>query len=304
MGRSKGSKDKVSRQPRGQLNVSWEYGGKKGVAGTHFAVIGDEVTHDVVGKAFIVAQPNPSSLVLQIGEGDDSTIASFASRQVQGLVHEQGQAIGREATSATRGKHQSGLKRNRSQELEGDGQFMPKQVVTKAEAEEARKRKKREATAAAKGKPLKIARAQKNRTWEAALKQQAVELFNAKYAHGMKYGDCVTELAMLPGFNGVTRANVKYWVEAAAKRAEAVPNELGLVVHQQGRPPTLPSDMYDELKAQLVALAQTKAFTINSTTLRPIVLAFVIKKLGPAGRCDQAWSRWFCVRHLLAEAAR
>ena len=33
-GRPKGSKDKVPRKPRVQLQINWEYGGKKGAAGT------------------------------------------------------------------------------------------------------------------------------------------------------------------------------------------------------------------------------------------------------------------------------
>ena len=87
-------------------------------------------------------------------------------------------------------------------------------------------------------------------------------------------------MSRLPGFDGVTRGHIRGWVAAALKLAVQEPNEFGLVVHQQGRPATLPESLYDELKEQLVGLAKTKAFTLTATTMRPIVLAFIINKLG------------------------
>ena len=56
---------------------------------------------------------------------------------------------------------------------------------------------------------------------------------------------------------------------------------MALWSRRKGASPTeLPAALYNELKEQLIGLAKTKAFTINAITLRPIALAFVIKKLG------------------------
>ena len=54
-----------------------------------------------------------------------------------------------------------------------------------------------------------------------------------------------------------------------------------MIVTQKGRKPELTPELYKKLREQLVALAKTQGFTINSTTLRPIVLGFVCVELGP-----------------------
>ena len=178
--------------------------------------------------------------------------------------------------------------------------------ITKAQLEEIQKRKRREATAAKRGKPLKPAREQKNKRWDPALRRQAINIYNAKYASSKNFAGCTNELCKLPGFADVTRGNVQGWVIAAAKVAAQEPNEFGLIVYQQGRPPALPEALYHELKEQLVGLAKTKSFTLTATSLRPIALGFIISKLGPetirpgVGRfnCSYKWLR------LLALAAK
>ena len=84
-GRPKGSKDKVARK-RFQLQITWEYGGKKGPAGTHFAMLGNEVLHDTFNIAILVQQPNATSLTLQQGDGDDASLMTVVASQVQGTV--------------------------------------------------------------------------------------------------------------------------------------------------------------------------------------------------------------------------
>jgi hypothetical protein len=161
--------------------------------------------------------------------------------------------------------------------------------VTKEAVKEVRKRKRREETAEARGKPLKAAREQKNRQWEAVYKQQAIALFNAKFSSGPKpdYASCRNELLKLPGFDGVTSANIQGWLLAESRMATQQPNELGLIVAAAGRKPTLPSEMYAELADHIKKLAKARAFTMNATTMRPLVLAFITSKLG----APSVWSR-------------
>ena len=277
-GRPVGSKDKQARQPK-TIKIAWHYGGKKGPGGMQFGAIGQACTHDRFGEGFIVQQPIANSLMLQFGAGDDATLSTVDSRDVQGIA---AAAVVEEPAGSSSGtastKRRPGATRKRS------AAPAPVSVIqkrsTKAQVVEAKKRKKREATAARKGKPLKPAREQKNKRWGPDLKKQAVDIYNTKYAATKNFEGCRKELLRLPGFDGVTRGNVQGWVVAADKLAAQEPNEFGLVIYQQGRPPTLPEPLYNELKEQLKGLAKTKAFTLNATSMRPIVLAFIISKIG------------------------
>ena len=303
-GRPKGSKDKVARtRSKPSMNVTWEYAGKCGPPGPQFAKIGESaVLHNSISaSAIIIQQPTPTSLVLQLGDGDDANIMTVDAKDVQvvspvesacstpagGTAQSGAGSSGQGSSSADTGPKP---KRKRTQSGPSRAaQLQPTQtkVVTKKVAEEARKRKRREETAEKRGRPLKAARTQMNRVWESAYKQQAVSLYKSKFEATTNLSGCRNELLKLPGFDGVTSANIRSWVIADAKLATQVPNELGLIVTQKGRPPALPSDMYQELVQHIKGLARTRAFTMSSTSMRPICLAFIISKLGPMS----VWSR-------------
>jgi transposase-like protein len=282
-GRPKGSKDTQPRKkPATSVNVAWHYGGRKGQEGMSFGVIGTAVVHDQLGQGFLVGQASATLLMLQFGEGDDASIVTVDAREVQGtLAAETVPGAGSSRSSAPRpNRKKQGARATGSAALESE--IKKKRIVTKAEAREIEKRKRREATAAKKGKPLKAAREKKNRNWSEELKAQAVQLYRSNFAVGNRYTDCAKHLGShLPGFTGVSAANVRSWVEAALKLSEQEPNEYGLIVTNRGRLPTLKPELYEELKEQIVRLVATKAFTINTTSLRPIALSFVINKLGP-----------------------
>ena len=307
VGRPKGAKDKTPGRVRSKpsLKITWTYGGKHGVPGLQYATLGNPVHHDSIPNsmpAVVIQQPSLSSLVLQLGDGDDASIMTVDSRDVQaaadfGLAHSapgEARSSGTGQTGGTKQKRKrvqtGGTKQKRKRVQTGQSraaQLQPApltKAVKKQVAVQVRKRKRREATAAARGKPLKAARGQKNRAWEDAYKQQAAALFNRKFSSGAKpdYGACKKELEKLPGFDGVTRSNIRSWVCAEAKRAIQKPNELGLIVTAKGRPPALPQAMYDELCLHIKELSKTRAFTMNAITMRPIVLAFITLKLGPS----------------------
>ena len=132
--------------------------------------------------------------------------------------------------------------------------------------------------------------------------RQAVALFRSKYLHADGQGDwtaCAKELSRLPGFDGVTRGHLQGWVTADSKLSEQVPNQYGLVVFAQGAKPRLLETLYNELVDSVKQLAATRAFTICSTVLRPIALAFIVERMGEAairpGRgnfsCSATWIR-------------
>ena len=281
-GRPVGSKDKVPRRPK-TIKIAWNYGGRKAPPGMQFGAIGEPCTHDGLGSAFIVQQPSAGSLVLQFGEGNDATLSTVDAKDVQGIegaaVVEGAASSSAAASTSTKSKtkRRPGATRKRSITPVA---FAIQKRAMKAEVIELKKRKQREATAAAKGKPLKPAREKKNKSWDPALKKQAVDIYHTKYATSLNFAGCATELACLPSFEGITRGHIQGWVSAAAKLAAQEPNEFGLVIYEQGRPPALPEPLYNELKGQLVGLAKTKAFTMTATSMRPIVLAFIISKLG------------------------
>ena len=283
-GRPMGSKDKQPRQPK-TIHIAWVYGGRKGAGGMQFGAIGQHCTHDIFGEGYILQQPNESSLVMQFGDGDDAALSTVDATNVQGIA---AAAVVEGVTGSssvmaprykTQGKRHSGLTRKKSSIVQAPTSAIQKRA-TKAEVLEVKKRKRREATAAARGKPLKQARERKNKKWDAALKLQAVNMYHSKYTTGSNFDGCAKELSHLPGFEGISRGHVQGWVSAAVKLTAQEPNEFGLVIYEQGRPPALPEAMYNELKEQLIKLVNTKAFTMTSTTLRPIALGYIVNKLG------------------------
>lgn len=253
-GRPVGSKDKQPRQQKA-IKIAWDYGGKKGARGMQFGAIGQACKHDPFGEGFVVQQLNASSLVLQFGEGGDVTLSTVDAKDVQGITAAtviEGVAGSSSATAPAtpaqaHGKRRSGLTYKKRTATNAPASGIQKRA-TKAQVMEAKKRKKREATAVAPGKPVKPGRQKQNKSWDPALKQQAVDMYHSKYASSRNFEGCAKELSCLPSFEGVNRANVRGWVSAAAKLAAQEPNEYGLVVYQQGRPPALPEGMYNELK--------------------------------------------------------
>lgn len=254
-GRPKGSKDRQPGRVRSHksLNITWDYGGKQGAPGAQFASIGDSVQHDSFPmQVSIIQQPSVSALVIQVGDGENATLMSVAACDVQ-ASSDPGAGSSNTAGQA----NQNAGKRKRLRKGARAGPSCAAQLelaplstaVTKEVIKEVRKRKRREETAEARGKPLKAAREQKNRKWEAVYKQQAIALFNAKFSSGPKpdYARCRNELLKLPGFDGVTSANIQGWLLAESRMATQQPNELGLIVAAAGRKPTLPSEMYAEL---------------------------------------------------------
>ena len=276
-GRPAGRKDSVPRLKRGAA-IAWEYAGKKAVGGTQFAKLGEAVEHDgMVGPLVLVQQPNATSLMLQSGEGDAGFLVTVAGSLVRAI----GAAVNSGETRASGAGTRRAFKPRRKREARVQQAYSASiPLATKAAAEAVRGRRKREATALARGKPLKPARVVKNMRWAPALKDTAVALYLASYTTGSRWGDCAAALKLLPGFESVERGHIKAWVAVASKRALQVPNEDGLVITQAGRKPELPPALYNELKEQLVVLAKTQAFTLNSTTLRPIVLGFLCTELG------------------------
>ena len=301
-GRPKGSKDKAPRvRSRPSLSITWDYAGKCGPPGQQFVTIGESVVlHDSIPSAgIIVQQPTPSSLVIQLGEGDDAALMTVDARLVQAEASSRRRISGQpdstsgasgtgsgEASSSTapkqRNRGPSGSRAGPSQAVQVQPVAFPK-AVTKAVSEEAQKRRKREETAAARGRPLKAAREQKNRKWEDAYKQQAVTVYKEKFSAGSgdNWAGCRDELRKLSGFEGVQSAHIRAWVLVEVGAAAQEPNELGLIVAKAGRPPALPDAMYKELVEHIKKLAKVKAFTMNSTSMQPIALAFIVSKLGP-----------------------
>ena len=294
-GRPRGSRDKVARtRSKPSLNITWKYTGKCGPPGPQFATIGESaVQHDSIpSSGIVVQQPNLVSLILQLGNGSAADIMTVAASAVRAVVSGEGREATVRACNTKRGP--DSLQKPRRKRMQ-DGPSRAAQLqstsltktVTKRVAEETRKRKRREETAASRGRPLKAPREQKNRRWEDAYKLQALTLYKAKFSETNDYAGCQKELAKLPGFEGVTPSNVRSWVLAETKTAKQVPNELGLIVTAKGRKPALTAEMYAELVQHIRNLAKTRAFTMTATTLRPITLAFIANRLGPAS----VWSR-------------
>ena len=146
-----------------------------------FGAIGDECVHDLFGEGFIVQQPNPGSLVIQFGNGEDAALSTVDAKDVHAIassaaVEGAAGSSGVKPKAKAHKKRRSGLTYN-PRTAEAPTSAIQKRV-TKSEVAEIRKRKQREAKAVARGKPLKPARAGKNKSWDCALKQQAVDIFN------------------------------------------------------------------------------------------------------------------------------
>ena len=297
-----GSKDKQPRQQRSQI-VKWEYGGKHGPAGTQFAKLGDDVVHNQMGVGVLVAQSG-TALTLQKGTGEDAFVVTVSAAEVR-YIMPAGSSSTAQGSSRKGEKRATGQMRKKREPLAQPESAIQKKIK-KADAESIKNRKRRELSAATRGKPLKPARQKLNKNWPPALKDQAVSLYNSKYATSKAWAACVQELKKMPAFHGITRGHLQGWVAAADKLAAQDPNKFGLIVTQAGRPPVLPEALYNELKEQLVGLAKTKAFTLNSTTLKPVVLAFVLSKLSldaiHPGRGGFVCGPWFVKK--LAQAAK
>ena len=291
-GRPLGSKDKQPRKLRAK-EITWEYTGRRGPVGLQSTTFGKTVRHDGLGNGILVQQPDPSHFTLSI-TGDDDGVESLVTVTVNELqavtdsqsepAAESGRSLAGGSTAGSSvGASQPVSKRKAGKRKRVAATELPPQQLKRAkraEIVEKHNRKKREATAEARGKPLKAASQQLNQKWAPELRQQAVQLFYSRFAP-KDFQGCARHLLGIPGFTGVTRGHVQGWVASTQKLAVQEPNEFGLVVTTAGRQPELPKALYEELKEQIVALAKTKAFTLNATTLRPIALAFVVTRLGP-----------------------
>ena len=229
----------------------------------------------LAGDGILVQQPDPSHLTLSLhGDDGDESLVTVSLKEVQAISEKEpaGSASGSaggSSTSAGTSSHagtgsQTVVKRKsgtRKRVATSEPTPPPPKRATKAEIYDRKKRKKREATAAAKGKPLKPARQQVNKRWAPELKNQVLEVYNSQFAAaGKGFTACATYLANLaPSFNGIKHANIQGWILVAQKLAVQEPNEFGLVVTTAGRPPELPREVYEELKEQIKALAKTNS---------------------------------------------
>ncbi|KAL3929673.1 MAG: hypothetical protein SGPRY_001858 [Prymnesium sp.] len=264
--------------------VSWQYSGDKiAAAGAQFARLGDIIEHDKFGRGKLLDRPNVGSAAEQRREHENKR--KTGGRKRTELAEKQKQEYGLSSFS------------------------------TKADLQAARNRRRREEAALHRGKPLKAPRIKKNIVWPAAVsKNEAVAYVNSRCGsmayHQVPWELLTKQLQQLPfsageKFSGLNRALLRSWVQAADERTAHVPNEFGLVVTAARHSPELPAAMYKELCKKVKSLAETKAFTVNATTLRPICLAFIHHNLGDAalrpGRGGFTCSRtWLC---RLAKAA-
>ena len=51
-----------------------------------FGTVGQAENHDRFGLGYIVQQPNPSSLMMQFGDGDNATLTTVDASNVQGTA--------------------------------------------------------------------------------------------------------------------------------------------------------------------------------------------------------------------------
>jgi hypothetical protein len=311
-GRPKGSKDKQPRKLRGgkRKELVWQYGGTKVATKYQVAAVGDTVEHEGIGQAVLLGQTDDEQLQLQVGSEGKEYMVTVPSRDcfvvgsepspiAEGAAVDEaggssaggsgaassgaagsGSGAGNSAGSGVAPKRRKSGGRKRRELTPEQASYGLSALSTKADVEHVQKRQKREAAAAKRGRPLKPLRAQKNRKWPAALKEQAVALYHRKYGGGKDWVPCTKELVKLPGFEGLTSANLRAWVIVTAARAEQEPNEYGLLVTQAGRAPVLPAELYEELKTLVKSLAATRAIRICASSMQPVVLPIIIHRLG------------------------
>ena len=292
MGRPKGSADKQPRKRRNPNKIMWYYAGKKAPAGQQFAEVGDALKHDGLFDCILLASPNPGHLQIQV-EKDGEVYAASVDATVCHTLHGASPSQRKRKTSETGrstseaggssgapAKRRKGGGRKRQQLTETQRASGLTETSTKAQLVRVQKRKKREADALARGRPLKPLKAALNRKWPMELKNQALAIYNSTFADGERYAACTEHLLKLPGFKGLVRSLLRAWVFKQRVQAEQVPNEYGLIMSRAGRKPTLSDDMRAELVATIKALAATRGFKVTATSLKPIVIAFVVHRLG------------------------
>jgi hypothetical protein len=309
-GRPKGAKDKKPRAPRSATKVAWIYEGSKAAKGRQVAAIGAAVEHDGLGRAILLEQVDLDHLQLQAGtEGNEYAVSvesikcfaveNLASVEAAGAgagdagVGGSGEvgsgaggsgAGGSGAASsgvvAPKRRKTGGRKRKELTPVDKSHGLNP--LSTKADVQRVQKRQKREEAAAKRGKPLKPLRVQMNRKWDPAIKEQAVALYHSKFAtaDGKGWEPCTKELLKFPGYEGLTSANLRSWVVLAAERVQQEPNEYGLMVTRAGRTPTLPAELYEEIKTLVKGLAAARAIRVCSSSMLPVVRPLIVHRLG------------------------
>ena len=311
-GRPMGSKDSQPRPPRSASKVAWVYDGSKGTKGRQVAAIGDVVEHDGLGRAILLEQMDREHLQLQAGTDGLEYAVTVESAKCVAVEHlketTQGGGSGAggsndDVISTKRKQKRKSGGRKRKELNEMDMKHGLNSLSTKAEMERVQKRQKREQIAAARGKPLKALKIQKNRKWPPALKDQAVQVYHTQFAVGEQWTACCNELLKLPGFVGLTAANLYSWVHVAAARAKQEPNEYGLIVVQNGRRPTIPAELYQELILVIQGLASTRAIRVCASSMRPVVLPMIIHRLGAAA-IRPGTGGFVCGRTFLMKLAR
>ena len=287
-GRPAGSKDKKPRQPRSASKVAWVYDGMKALKGRQVAVIGAAVVHDGIGHAILLEQVDLHRLQLQAGpEGSEYAITAEASKcyAVENLEVDKGaggsggSGAGGSSDAVVPKRRKTGGRKRTTLTSEDESRGL-NALSTKADVERIQKRRKREDAALKRGKPLKLLRPRMNKKWDSTLKDQAVAFYNSKFSGGRQWAACVKELIKLPGFNGLTDANLRAWVFVAAARAHQEPNEYGLIVTQAGKPPSVPKDLYDELIVLVRSLAETRAIRVCTSSMQPVVRTLIVHRLG------------------------
>jgi hypothetical protein len=280
-GRPKGSKDSVPRQPRADSGkVAWVYEGENSPKGRQVARIGATVEHVGISRAILLDQVGLEHLQLRAEtEGNEYAIIvdsaqCFAVENLEAIP--EGGTLG--AGSSPKRRKTGGRKRK---ELTQDDQVRGlSPLSTKADVVSIQKRRKREEAALAHGRPLKPQRTKKNRKWDPAIKEQAVSFYSSCHSVGADYEACTKQLLSLPGYVGLTRGLLRAWVQLHASRAVQEPNEYGLIVTMAGRQPNLPAEFYEELKAVVKGLAQTRAIRVCVSSMQPIIRTLIVHRLG------------------------
>ena len=278
------------------------YEGAEAAKGRQVATIGAAIRHDGIGLAILLEQTDLDHLKLQAGsEGNEYavTVESVKCFAVENLasVNEaggsgeggsgaaggsgaggSGTVAGSDSVAPTKRRKTGGRKRRELTPADKAHGLNP--FSTKGDVARIQKRQKREENAAKRGKPLKPLKPRMNRKWPVALKEQAVAIYFAKFQVGTQWSACQKELVKLPGFAGVTAANIRSWVVALAARATLEPNEYGLLVTQNGRRPVLPAELYQELITLVKGLAATRAIRVCASSMLPVVRPMIVHRLG------------------------
>ena len=287
-GRPKGSKDREPRKLRSATKVAWLYEGAKAPKGRQVAEIGGAVEHDGIGGAILLEQVDLDTLKLQAGEEGSEYAVTVESAKCFAVANFDPSKSSGGSGAGSSGAGGSGAKpkrrktggRKRKELTEQDSSRGLSQLSTKAEVDRVAKRVKREEAAEKRGKPLKPRRLKKNRSWPPALKEQAVAIYQSKYAAGEQYEACTQHLLNLPGYAGLSRALLRAWVIRASEEAAQTPNEYGIVVTRAGRPPRIPVEFYEELKATVKNLAQTRAIRVCASSMQPVVRSLIVHRCG------------------------